>query len=83
MKTVRSALGKRLEFLRKEKGYSKFRLSAESGVDRSFLIDISQGNHAPNINTLAKLAKTLDVGMKELFEFSEEPPTTKFEFPED
>ncbi len=54
--------------IRNEKKISIIQLSNESGVSRSHLFYIESKKSVPSLNTLAKLAKTLNVKMKDFFD---------------
>jgi len=52
---------------RKAKGMSQERLAAESGIDRSHIGFIEQGLRKPNVATLYKITKSLDISLEQLF----------------
>lgn len=60
-------LGRRIAFLRKQRGYTQLTLSIDSGLAMSFISDLERGKRNPSIETLWKIAKTLDVTLEELF----------------
>ncbi len=60
-------LGRRIAFLRKQRGYTQLTLSIDSGLAMSFISDLERGRRNPSIETLWKIAKTLDVTLEELF----------------
>lgn len=62
--------GKKLAFVRKELGFSQERLSIESGIARSYLSGVERGVRNIALVNIMKLAKTLDVHPKELFDFN-------------
>ena len=59
-------LGKRIAFLRKQRGLTQLALSIESGLALSFISDLERGKRNPSIETLWKIAKALDVSLEEL-----------------
>ncbi len=59
-------LGKRIAFLRKQRGLTQLALSIESGLALSFVSDLERGKRNPSIETLWKIAKALDVSLEEL-----------------
>jgi len=83
MKVVYKEFGERLDFLRKYRKYTKFRLAAESGVDRSYLNDLIKGKYAASIEIISKLSLVLNVPMKEFLEFSDKEPISGIDFPEE
>ena len=71
MKTIQDVL--------KEKGYSRYRLSKESGVPWATLSDICYGKTSMekcNAGTISKLAKVLDMPMEEVILLKAEPEFT-------
>lgn len=58
---------KNLKKLRKQKGWSQEKLAREAGISYQTLIKIEQGRiKNPKLETLMKLAKSLDVSVDEL-----------------
>lgn len=60
-------LGKRIAFLRKQRGLTQLTLSADTGLATSFISDLELGKRNPSIETLWKIAEALDVTLEELF----------------
>ena len=60
-------LGKRISFLRKQKGLSQLALSIETGLARSFISELEQGKRNPSASTLYKICLALDITLEELF----------------
>ncbi|RKD30017.1 helix-turn-helix domain-containing protein [Thermohalobacter berrensis] len=54
-------IGKKLNHLRKKKGYSLSELEEISGISKSMLGQIERGESNPTIKTLWKIAKSLNV----------------------
>lgn len=71
-------LGEKLKMLREKKGWSKYRLSKESGVAPITITKIERGEIYPELETLLKLAEALDVDVEELI-----AGTKKVKTPED
>lgn len=65
--TIYRELGKRIVSTRKTRGLSQEQLAAESGIDRSHVGFIEQGRRRPTLSTLAKIAKSLDISLEQLF----------------
>lgn len=61
-------LGKRVQDLRKRKGYTQESLAAVSGLDRVSIGYIEQGRRAPQLSTLLILSKTLQVKLSDFFD---------------
>lgn len=59
--TLCSKAGLRIRQMRKEKGYTRDRLAAETGVSSKFLYEIEQGRKRFSAETLCRIAKALDV----------------------
>lgn len=60
------ALGDAIRKIRLEKGISQERLALLAEVDRSYVGRVERGDNNVAVLTLARLAKALDVSMKEL-----------------
>ncbi len=69
MKTEKRLLGARIKEIRKSKELSQEKLSERVGIDAKHLSRIEVGGSFPSFDTLAKLATTLDVELKDFFEF--------------
>lgn len=61
-------LGKRIEYLRKEKGLTQEELAEKSGLHRAYFWDIENGRNI-SIKTAYNIARGLQVKLSELFEF--------------
>lgn len=53
--------------IRTEKNISIIQLSNDSGISRSHLFYIESKKSIPSLNTLSKIAKALNVSMKDFF----------------
>lgn len=62
----------RLKEILAEKGISSKTLSEEVGVTPATISNINNGNHFPKEELLVKIAKILDVDVKDLFRSSQE-----------
>ena len=62
-------LGKRIKKLRKEKKISQAQLSFEADVQISQISRIERGLINTSVLSLNNIAKTLEVNLKELFDF--------------
>jgi transcriptional regulator with XRE-family HTH domain len=65
--TIAQQLGKRIIYLRQQKGWSQLTLSIESGVNRNYLSDLERGQRNPTLMILARLADALSVDLPTLF----------------
>lgn len=60
-------IANRIVKARKAKGMSQEKLAAESGIDRSHVGFIEQGIRKPNVATLHKITRALDISLESLF----------------
>ena len=65
--TVKTQLGMRIVYLRKQKGWSQLDLSIESGVNRNYLSDLENGRRNPTVDVLEKIANALGITLEFLF----------------
>ena len=70
MSDLRKQFGKRLKTLRLQAGYTQEKLAEEVGISVDFLSLIERGINAPSFDNLEKLANSLGVSIRELFELS-------------
>ncbi len=69
MESAKVLLGARIKELRKAKKLSQDQLSESIGIDPKHLSRIEVGKSYPYMETLESIAKSLDVEIKDLFEF--------------
>ena len=60
-------LGKRIEHLRKLKGWSQLELSLESEVNKNYICDLEKGRRNPSLEVLERIAIALNITLEELF----------------
>jgi transcriptional regulator with XRE-family HTH domain len=65
---VKERFGLRIQELRKEKRISQAALASFSGLDRSYVSGIEHGKRNASLEVIDKLAKSLEVTIKQLFE---------------
>ena len=65
--TASEVLGKRIEHLRKQKGWSQLDLSLESEVNKNYICDLEKGRRNPSLEILERLAIALNISLEELF----------------
>lgn len=65
--TLLQQLGKRIVYLRSEKGWSQLTLSVEANVNRNYLSDLERGRRNPTLKVLEKLAFALSIDLATLF----------------
>ena len=64
---VKSQLGMRIVYLRKQKGWSQLDLAIEADVNRNYLSDLENGRRNPTVDVLEKIANALGVTLEFLF----------------
>ncbi|QBZ98574.1 hypothetical protein GS03_02083 [Flavobacterium sangjuense] len=65
---IKQRLGLKIKELRKQKGLSQERLANLAEIDRTYLPTIEKGERNVSIEVVEKLAKALDVKVKDLFD---------------
>ena len=61
----------KIKEIRTEKGLTQKELSKLSGISKSYIGDLERNEKIPSIITICKLAKALEVDIKELFTYEE------------
>lgn len=67
-------IGDRLRELRNQKKLSQGEIENRSGLQRAYLSHVENGHTVPNIETLEKWARALEVPLYQLFYDQAEPP---------
>jgi transcriptional regulator with XRE-family HTH domain len=67
-------IGDRLRELREEKKLSQGDIEKRTGLVRPYISRVENNHSVPNIETLEKMARALEVPMYQLFYDGEEPP---------
>jgi len=70
--TTKQMIGTRIKQLRKVKGLSQEELSEKVGMSSKYLSSIERGNENPTLDTFIRLARSLDVEVFEIFNYSNE-----------
>lgn len=60
-------LGRRIAFLRKEKGFSQVELAADADMAKSYLSELELGKRNASVLVLSRLAAALGTTLEELF----------------
>jgi len=60
-------LGNAIKKIRKEKGFTQSFLAERCGITQTYLSQIENNSKEPNISTVKKIAKSLDIPMPVLF----------------
>jgi len=66
---ILNQFGKRLSFLRKQKGFTQQELAESSDYSVEFISLIERGLNGPTLKGIEKLAQALSIHPKDLFEF--------------
>lgn len=69
MGDLRKLVGQRIKELRKNKNLNQAQLAEIVGVETTSICKMESGNHFPKEDNLEKIAKALDVEIKDLFAF--------------
>lgn len=69
---IQEQLGKKIQKLRKIKGFNQEAFAETIGIATNTLSSIETGNSFMTASTLEKIIKTLDITPKELFAFPED-----------
>jgi transcriptional regulator with XRE-family HTH domain len=67
-------IGDRLRALREEKKFSQGDIEKRTGLLRCYISRVENGHTVPNVETLEKMARALEIPMYKLFYDGEEPP---------
>jgi transcriptional regulator with XRE-family HTH domain len=67
-------IGERLRALREEKKFSQGDIEKKTGLLRCYVSRVENGHTVPNVETLEKMARALEIPMYKLFYDGEEPP---------
>jgi transcriptional regulator with XRE-family HTH domain len=67
-------IGDRLRALREEKNLSQGDIEKKTGLLRCYVSRVENGHTVPNVETLEKMARALEIPMYKLFYNGEEPP---------
>lgn len=62
-------VGNRIRYLRNQMGLSQEKLALKAGIDRTYLAGIESGKRNATITSIEKIAVSLEVSMKEFFDF--------------
>ncbi len=67
MATLAKNLGKRSSQIRRQRGLTSERLAYENGISKGYLSDIENGKRLPSLKLLEKIARAMNVGLRDLF----------------
>ncbi|MBQ3310923.1 helix-turn-helix transcriptional regulator [bacterium] len=66
---IYKSIGKRIKFLRENKGLTQEKLAEKTGLSLDFIGKIEVNINEPGLKSLIKIANALGVHIKELFDF--------------
>lgn len=61
--------GQRVLELRTQRGYTQEHLSYQCDINRTYMGAIERGEKTPSLITIEKIAKGLNISLKELFDY--------------
>lgn len=64
---IKKMIGARIKEIRKKKRLTQGQLSEKMGINPKYLSGIERGAENPTLNTLIKLAQSLDIEISEIF----------------
>lgn len=64
---INHEFGKRIQFLRKKKGWSQEQFAFECDINKNYLSDVERGRRNPTLKVLEKIANGLGITLEELF----------------
>jgi len=65
---IKESFGKRVRNLRTSAGFSQDKFALAIGMDRTYLASVENGKRNISIENISKIAKGLNITLKELFE---------------
>lgn len=68
---INKLFGKKLRLLRMSKGLSQEELGLQSGIHRTYIGQIERAEKNITIQNVYRIAKTLELDIRELFDFSD------------
>lgn len=68
MKDIRTLFGNKIKAFRREKGFSQEDLGFKSSLHRTYISEVERGRRNISIVNIAKIAKALNLRIKELFD---------------
>lgn len=69
IKELNKKIAKKIISLRKDRKLTMEKLAYESGISKGGLSEIERGMKEPRLSTLLKICETLDISIKEFFNF--------------
>ena len=66
---IKKQLGQRIAVLRKNKGFTQEQFAEKTEYSVEFISFVERGINAPSIEGCVRIAKALDIPLKDLFDF--------------
>jgi transcriptional regulator with XRE-family HTH domain len=66
---IKKRLGQRIADLRKSHGYTQEQFAEKTDYSVEFISFVERGINAPSIEGCARIAKALEISLKDLFDF--------------
>lgn len=67
---LQKQIGERIIALRKERNLTMEKLAYESEISKGGLSEIERGMKEPRLSTLVKICETLEISIKDFFDFN-------------
>lgn len=68
---VSKTIGEEIRSKRKEVGLTQLMVATQAGLSRNYISDIESGRYTPSVDTLAKLARILNIDLNFLTKMTE------------
>lgn len=69
--SISKVVGERIRMIRKEKGINQEELAYLSGLSDTYIGQVERGEKNITVDSLSKIAASLEISLEELFRFSE------------
>lgn len=66
---IKEKVGQRIKYLRLSRGLSQEEFAFRCGIDRTYITSLERGKRNISIVNLDKIAKGLEISLKEFFDF--------------
>ena len=70
--TSEKQLGKRIKYLRLQKGWSQEDLALEANINKNYISDLERGTRNPSLKVLEKICVALNITFEVLFKVIQE-----------
>ncbi|MGR6544846.1 helix-turn-helix domain-containing protein [Paenibacillus tundrae] len=80
MSKISIIVGERIRTLRHQRGLSQEKLALKADITPSYMGQVERGERGATIDTLEKIAASLDITLEELFSFEKDDATKNHDF---